>query len=121
MLFDKSEWKGRMEMLEKIGRIVLTTCLCGFMSACTPRDALKGNQSDIRKAEIRKAYLKSTAQPSPVANAFLNISTTVLAVYAVGKIKNGPEIIQIMSNHRLRKLEIENRLPSTVSVTRHDE
>jgi len=116
LLFDKSEWKGRMEMLEKIGRIVLTTCLCGFMSACTPRDALKGNQSDIRKA-----YLRSTAQPSPVANAFLNISTTVLAVYAVGKIKNGPEIIQIMSNHRLRKLEIENRLPSTVSVTRHDE
>ena len=110
-------------MLKKTGRVLLQTCLCGLVSACTTTGggALEGNKSDISKTEIRKAYLSSTTQTSPIANALLNISTTVLAVYAVGKIKNGPEIMQIISNHRLRKIEIENRLPSTVSVIHHDE
>ena len=106
-----------MEMLKKTGSVLLNTCLCGLMSACTTT----GVALEENKLGVKKAYLSSTSQPHPIANALLNISTAVLAVYAVGKIKNGPEIVQIISNHRLRKIEIENRLPSTVSVIRHDE
>ena len=112
-LSEKEEWK----MLKKTGRVLLQTCLCGLVSDCTTT----GGTLEENKSNVSKAYLSSTAQPSPIANALLNITTAVLAVYVVGKIKHGPEIIQTISNHRLRKIEIENRLPSTVSVIRHDE
>lgn len=101
-------------MLIKMKKALLYSCIYGLVSACATVGEVS---SDANKAGIKKAYNSSTAQPFPIINTVL----TALAIYAVVKIPNGPAILQTASNHRLRKLEIKNRLPSTVSVIRHDE
>lgn len=101
---------------KKINKILICACFCGLISACSTAERVspKANKIDVVKADIRHSK-----QTPSIESAIVNFMTTALAIYTVGKIKNGPELAVLASNHRLRKLEIEKRLDSTISVVRH--
>ena len=104
-------------MFKKIQVILICSCFCGFFSACATTDK---RIVSSEKVSIRTAVLPVDRKESPIENAFFDLAKAAVAIYTIGKIKNGSEIMQIISNHRLRELEIKTRVGSTVSVINHE-
>ena len=104
-------------MFRKIKIILMCSCFCGFFSACATTDRPLVNSNRV---SIRTAVLTPEIQTTPIENAFFDLAKVAMAIYTIGKIKHGPELVQIYSNHKLRELEIKRRVGNTISVTNHE-